>query len=226
LPEENAIEWLAASTQFESSPNLAESAPRPKHNGSLPQSELVRIAPAKRRATTHELDSLDFTPKGFSRWERKFCNGAWYCTKISIALPGEVKIGEDAPLQTVYFARTDGPTYAITVGPVLQRKYQGLTSEEELTKHTDFYLANQLWMENRPGVAIQSEAGVVDGYSAKVTTFRGVRRDLSEVQGELLILLSPWGESFPVTCSAKQPDFESLRDTCTHILNLVRIKRE
>jgi hypothetical protein len=226
LPKENAIEWLAALKQFESTPEVTAFAPRPKQRSNSPQSELVRIAPAKRRATTRELDSLDFTPKGFSRWERKFCNGAWYCTEISLALPGEVKVGEDAPLQTVYFASTDGPTFVVTVGPVLQRKYQGLTSEEELTKHTDFYLANQLWMENRPGVAIQSETGVVDGYSGKMTTFRGVRRDLNEVQGELLILLSPWGESFPVTCSAKQADFESLRDTCTHILNLVRIKRQ
>src|SRR5262249_8366140 len=137
----------------------------------------------------------------------------------------EVKIAEDAPLQTVYFARAGGPDFVVTVGPVLPRKYQGLTSQEELSKHTNSYLANQLWMGNRPGVAIESDTAVVDGYTGQITTFRGVRRDLSDVKGELLILLSPWGDSFPVTCSAKQTEFESLRETCTHILDLVRIKR-
>ena len=154
-------------------------------------SDIARLAPPRKQRTSPEIDLLDFTPKGFSRWDRRFCNGGWYCTKISLALPGEVTIAEDAALQTVYFARADQPTFVVTVGPVLPRKYQGLTSEEELSKHTDFYLANQLWMENRPDVAIESESTLIGGHSSRITTFRGVRRDLSEVQGELLILLSP-----------------------------------
>jgi hypothetical protein len=225
LPDENGIEWLTAVKQFESIPDPAQSGTISNPASRVAPSEIARIAKPKKQGTSPEIESLDFTPSGFSRWDRRFCNGGWYCTNISVALPGEVEIAEDAALQTVYFARTDQPTFVVTVGPVLQRKYQGLTSEEELSKHTDFYLANQLWMENRPGVAIESESTLIDGYSSRITTFRGVRRDLSAVQGELLILLSPWGDSFPVTCTAKQTESTSLHETCTRILHLIRLQR-
>jgi hypothetical protein len=225
LPATDGIEWLAALKEFEAAPGAPQLQSRSSEHSSSVKSDLAAIAPPKKRPTTPELDTLDFTPKGFSRWERKFCNGEWYCANVSLGLPGEVQVGEDAALETVYFAHADQSTVVVTVGPVLQRKYQGLTSEEELGKHTNFYLANQLWMENRPGVSIQSDSLVVDGYPGKITTFQGTRRDLNEVQGELLILLSPWGDSYPVTCSVKHTDFASLRDTCTRILNLVRIQR-
>ena len=225
LPTQNGIEWLAALKRFETTPLATQSpiAPAPPHP-SVP-SDLAAAALAARPATTPELNTLYATPKGFSRWEHRFCNGGWYCARLSIALPGEVKLADDAPRMTTYLARSAQQTFVVTLGPVLSRKYQGLTTEEELSKHTDFYLANQLWMENQPGIAINSDSLSVDGYSGQITTFRGTRRDLSEVQGELLILLSPWGDSYPVTCSAKQGDFSSVRETCTRVLSLVHIQR-
>jgi hypothetical protein len=136
-----------------------------------------------------------------------------------------VEIADDASLQTTYLAQFDGTTLAVTVGPVLQRKYQGLTADEELKKHSEFYLANLIWMANRPGVGLAEESTYVDGYAARITKFRGVRRDLAGVGGDLAVLLTPWGDSVPVTCVAKQGEFEQRESTCTRILNLVRMKR-
>jgi len=211
IPEKNSIEWMAALKTFESSPEPGSLAGRP----TVP----------KKRSTSAEMDTLDFTPKGFTRWDRTFCESSWYCTEISVALPGDIQIAEDAALQTVYIAKTSGSVITIAIGPTLQRKYQGLTSDEELKKQSEFFLANQLWMMNKPGISLESESTFLDGYPARITTFRGQRRDLVSIQGSLGVLLSPWGESFPITCTLDQHDSDKLKSTCDRILGLIRMRR-
>jgi len=226
LPEKNSITWLAALKAFESTPEPSM-AGAPTVSGTGPSfAELARKAVPRKTSSTDAMDTLDFTPQGFSRWEREFCNSSSYCTSMSIALPGEVKIADDGQRQIAYFAQVGGSLVTVTVGPVLPRKNRGLTSDEELKKHTDFYLANQIWMANKPGIAVDSQNSSVDGYPARLTTFRGERRDLIGIQGELAVLLSPWGESFPVTCTVEQTTFAKLHATCERILGLIRLRRE
>jgi hypothetical protein len=225
ISEKNSIEWMSGLKRFESSP-VPNSVPRKPATGTGPSvAELTRVPVSKRTSAHAELDTLDVTPKGFSRWEREFCQSSWYCTHFSFALPGEVKIAEDLALQTVYLAKTSDSVVTIAVGPVIQRKYQGLRADEELRKQSEFFLANQLWMMNKPGIGLEAEDTSVDGYPARITTFRGQRRDLVSVQGSLVVLLSPWGESFPITCTVDQRDADRLRSTCERIFGLVRMRR-
>jgi hypothetical protein len=65
----------------------------------------------------------------------------------------------------------------------------------------------------------------IDGYPAQVTTFRGETRDLVDIKVLLAIFLSPWGESFPITCSGDRRDVVGMRAICERIVSCVRIKR-
>lgn len=223
IPEKDAIAWLAALKNFEATPEGERHAVS-ANSADASIAELARLAVPKKKSAS-AIDTLDATPKGFTRWERQFCNSSWYCSQVSIALPGEVKIAEDADLQTTYFARLGGALLTITVGPALQRKYRGLTADEELQKHTEFILANQLWMMNQPGIKVESRSTFVDAYPVRLTTFRGQRRDLAGIRGLLGLLLSPWGESFPVTCTFDQAHAPNMDATCERILASVRLRR-
>ena len=215
ISEKNSVEWMAALKTYESTPEADSVAAR---------SSAGTMA-ARKKTIKNELDTLDFTPQGFTRWERKFCESSWYCSQVSVALPGEVKVVKDALQQTVYLAKAFDSVVTVTVGPVLQRKFQGLTPDEELKKHSEFFLANHLWMMNQPGISLESEYTSLDGYSARITTFRGQRRDLASIQGSLAVLLSPWGESFPITCVIDQRDSEKAHSICNRIIGLTRVRR-
>jgi len=52
------------------------------------------------------MDTLDFTRR-FHSLEREFCESTWYCTQISVGLL-DIKVADDARLQTVYLANTSG----------------------------------------------------------------------------------------------------------------------
>ena len=224
IPEKDSIAWLAALKNFESTPEGGRKAVAAADASNASVADLARLAVPKRKSVS-AIETLDLTPAGFARWEREFCDGSWPCAQISIALPGQVKVAEDAPLQTSYLARTDGTLVTVTVGPVLERKYQGLTADEELKKQAEFFLANQLWMTNKPGIGLEAQSTFVDGYPARLITFRGQRRDLASIQGTLAVLLSPWGETFPVTCSVDQRDAAKMQDLCERIVGLFRMRR-
>ena len=154
LPEKDSVAWLAAIKNFESAP---KGTPPP---AAAPDATAASLAELARHAVPNHkpgraLHSLDVTPAGFVRWERQFCE-AWYCSEVSVALPGDVKVAETGDQQTTYMVRTEGAVATVTVGPVLQRKYQGLTADEELQKHSEYFLANQLWMSNKPGIGVNS----------------------------------------------------------------------
>jgi hypothetical protein len=219
----NSMEWMAALKTFESNP---EPSTAPAVAGTEPSmAELAKAAVHKKWSVSSEKDTLDFTPQNFSRWERNFCDGSWFCAEVSVALPGDVKIAEDATLRTVYLARTPDTVITVTVGPALQRKHQGLTPDEELQKQSEYFLANRLWMMNKPGISMEAQSTSVDGYPARLTAFRGSRRDLASIQGKLAVLLSPWGESYPVTCNVEQGGAAALDETCDRILGLVLLRR-
>jgi hypothetical protein len=215
ISEKDSVEWMAALKTFESTPDAGSAGARPEG----------RTTQVKKKAAHAETDTLDFTPPGFNRWERKFCESSWYCTQVSVALPGDIKVVEDASQQTVYLAKTSDAVITVTVGPILPRKFQGLTPEEELKKQSEFFLANQLWMMNHPGISLESEDASLDGYSARTTIFRGQRRDLTSIQGTLAVLLSPWGESVPITCAIDQRDAQKVHSICGRIIGLARMLR-
>ncbi len=54
---------------------------------------------------------------------------------------------------------------------------------------------------------------------------RGQSRDLAGIQGMLGMLLSPWGESFPITCSVELHDGAKMHALCERIVGLVTIRR-
>jgi hypothetical protein len=222
IPDHDALAWLAAVKRFESSPQTGYTAISGTSTARHSVAALAR--PAHKPPTKESISDLDTTPQGFARWARNFCQSL-YCAEVSVALPGQVKIAEDIHLKTTYLAKNDRITNTVSVGPVLPRRFPGLTADEELEKQTDFFLANHLWMSNKPGIQLSSEGTFVDGYPARVTTFRGETRDLADIRGVLAILLSPWGESFPITCSAKQRDGMHAQTTCERIVGLIRLKR-
>jgi hypothetical protein len=215
ISEKNSVEWMAALKTYESTPEA----------GSVVARSSAGTTATRKKPIKDEMDTLDFTPQGFTRWERKFCESSWYCSQVSVALPGEVKIVEDVSQQTVYLAKAFDSAVTVTVGPVLQRKFQGLTPNEELKKQSEFFLANHLWMMNQPGISLESEDTSLDGYSARITTFRGQRRDLTSIQGTLAILLSPWGDSIPITCAIDQRDSAKAQSICGRIVGMTRMRR-
>jgi hypothetical protein len=223
LPAESPLEWLAALQRFEASPQPVASPPDQNHAGGTSLGDLARAM--KPQVRPRELDSLDFTPRGFSRWEKALCMNHWFCADLSVALPGEVELAEETPERAVYLARTDGMVLTITVGPTISRAYWGLRPGEELRKSSQSYLANQLWMASSPGVATTSEDGSVDGYSARFTEFSAQRRDLGEMSGLLALLLTPWAQSLPVACTSDHASYVKVRSVCTQVISSVRVRR-
>lgn len=224
IPEGNSISWLAALKDFESIPQTPKATTSATSATGPSLAEMARASVSGKKPT-FGTDTLDVTPEGFTRWDDKFCSSGWYCTELSVALPGNVKAADDSSLQRVYLAKTDGATMTVTVGPPMPRQHAGLTVEEELRKQADFFLANHLWMSNKPGIGVESETLYIDGYPARLATFRGERRDLVEVQGMLAVLASPWGESFPVTCTATTRDFIKMKSTCERVIGLIKMAR-
>jgi hypothetical protein len=222
IPEHDSLAWLAAVKRFESSAQAAYTTI--SSSGPRRHTVAALARPARKPPNKESISDLDTTPEGFARWARNFCQSL-YCAEVSVALPGQVKVAEDINLQATYLAKNDAVTNTITLGPTLPRRFPGLTADEELEKQTTFVLSNHLWMSNKPGIQLSSESTFIDGYPARVTTFRGETRDLAEIRGVLAILLSPWGESFPITCSARQRDGSQAQATCERIIGLVRLKR-
>jgi hypothetical protein len=223
LPAESSLEWLAALKRFEASPEPVAPPSEQNHAGGASLGDLARAM--KPKAPHRELESLDFTPRGFARWEKALCMDSWFCADLSVALPGDVELAEETPERAVYLARADGMTLTIAIGPSIGRKYLGLRPGEELRKNSQFYLANQLWMASSPGVATTSEDGSVDGYSALFTQFSAQRRDLGKMSGTLALLLTPWAQSLPVTCTSDNASYAKVRSVCIQVIGSVRVRR-
>jgi len=228
LPDERTAEWLAALKSFEANPE-PESAktPVPAAKTFLPNPIVQAAKPEVVKRTTRmviDSDSLVPTPAGFTRYEKSLCRDSWFCATASVALPGEVQISEDTPLRTVYMARKGDLQVSVSVGPALDRRHTGLTEDEELRKQAEYYLANYVWMAEKPGIGSSFTSATLDGYPGLITDFSATQRDLANIHGVLGLMLTPWAKTVPVSCSSDHPSAE-LQALCEKVITSVSLRR-
>jgi hypothetical protein len=229
LPEERSAEWLAALKSFEANPEPESGkTPVPPAKTLLPNPIVQAAKPEVVKRTTRvviDSDSLVPTPAGFTRYEKGLCRDSWFCATASVALPGEVQISEDTPLRTVYMARHGDLLVSVSVGPALDRRHAGLTDDEELRKQAVYYLANYVWMAEKPGIGSSFTSATLDGYPGLITDFSATQRDLANIHGVLGLLLTPWGKSVPVSCSSDQTTSAELQALCEKVITSVSLRR-
>src|SRR5258708_2028607 len=156
LPDEHSVEWLAAVKRFEATPDPESgTVPIPATKTILPNQILQAAKPQVVKRSTRiavDSDSLVATPAGFTRYEKGLCRDAWFCAVVSVALPGEVGVSEDTPLQTIYLAQKGDVVLSVAIGPALDRRASGLTEDEELKKQAEYYLAHYVCLAAKPGI--------------------------------------------------------------------------
>jgi hypothetical protein len=172
-----------------------------------------------------DTESVVPTPPGYTCYEKGLCRDTWFCATVSIALPGDVRVAEDTPLRTVYLAGKADLEVGVAVGPALDRKPQGLTEEEELSKQANHYLSNYVWMAIKPGIKASSSSATLDGYPGMITDFDATQRDLANIHGMLGLMLTPWGKVVPVSCSALGSRSEELESLCEKVIGSVSLRR-
>ena len=228
LPSTSAMEWLAALRRFEQAPE-PETGTTPGAVAAKPSAAgpLVQAAKPVKKATRVAVDSdtLLSTPAGFTRYEKSLCRDAWFCASASVALPGQVDVLEDTPLRTVYLARRNDVTISVAVGPALDRKYPGLTEDEELQKHARYYLSNYVWMAVKPGIGTSFSSATLDGYPGMIVDFSATQRGLADMHGMLALILTPWGKVVPVSCASDHAPSAELESLCEQVITSVSLRR-
>jgi hypothetical protein len=126
-------------------------------------------------------------------------------------------------LRTVYMARHGDLLVSVSVGPALDRRHAGLTDDEELRKQAEYYLANYVWMAEKPGIGSSFTSATLDGYPGLITDFSATQRDLANIHGVLGLLLTPWGKSVPVSCSSDQTRSAELQALCEKVITLIEV---
>ncbi len=229
LPDERSAEWLAALKRFEANPEPESGTkPVPPAKSLLPNPIIQAAKPAVVKRTTRvvvDSDSLVPTPAGFTRYEKGLCRDSWFCATASVALPGDVEISEDTPLRTVYMARHGDLMVSVSVGPALDRRHQGLTEDEELRKQAEYYLANYVWMAEKPGIGSSFTSATLDGYPGLIADFSATQRDLANIHGVLGLMLTPWGKTVPVSCSSDHAWSAELQAVCEKVITSVSLRR-
>ena len=229
LPEERSAQWLAALKSFEANPEPESGRNPVSPTKTLLPNPIVQAAkPEAVKRTTRvviDSDSLVPTPAGFTRYEKGLCRDSWFCATASVALPGEVQISEDTPLRTVYMARHGDLLVSVSVGPALDRRHAGLTDDEELRKQAEYYLANYVWMAEKPGIGSSFTSATLDGYPGLITDFSATQRDLANIHGVLGLLLTPWGKIVPVSCSSDHASTAELPALCEKVITSVSLRR-
>jgi hypothetical protein len=229
LPDERAAEWLAALKSFEANPEPENGrAPVPPAKTLQPNPIVQAAKPEVVKRTTRvviDSDSLVPTPAGFTRYEKGLCRDSWFCATASVALPGEVQISEDTPLRTVYMARHGDLLVSVSVGPALDRRHSGLTDDEELRKQAEYYLANYVWMAEKPGIGSSFSGATLDGYPGLITDFSATQRDLANIHGVLGLMLTPWGKTVPISCSSDHASSAELQALCEKVITSVSLRR-
>jgi hypothetical protein len=229
LPSERSVEWLAALKRFEATPEpQSGSLPVPVTKTLLPNPIVQAAKPGLVKRTSHivvDSDSLLGTPAGFTRYEKSLCRDTWFCAAVSVAMPGEVQISEDTPLRAVYLTQTSNGLISISIGPALDRHGSGLTDDEELRKAANYYLANYIWLAAKPGIGANFSNATLDGYPSLITDFNAAQRDLSDIRGMLGLMLTPWGKTVPVSCSADHVAASELQAVCEKVITSVSLHR-
>jgi len=165
------------------------------------------------------------TPAGFTRYEKGLCRDAWFCAVVSAALPGEVAVSEDTPLQTIYLAQKGDVVLSVAIGPALDRHASGLTEDEELKKQAEYYLANYVWLAAKPGICTNFTSATLDGYPGMIADFHATQRDMANIHGVLGLMLTPWGKTVPVSCSSDHAWSSELQSLCEKVLTSTTLRR-
>jgi hypothetical protein len=229
LPDAGSVQWLAALKRFESTPEPESgTTPVPVTKTLLPNPMILAAKPDVVKRSTRlvvDSDTLVATPAGFTRYEKGLCRDAWFCASVSVALPGEVQVSDDTPLQTVYVAQKGDLVVSVSVGPALDRRSQGLTEDEELKKQANYYLENYVWLAAKPGIGTNFTSASLDGYPGLITDFRATQRDLADIHGVLGLMLTPWGKVVPVSCTSDHAWSAELQSLCEKVITSVSLRR-
>jgi len=229
LPNERSVEWLAALKRFEATPEPESGTiPVPVTKTLLPNQMIQAAKPAVVKRTSRvvvDSDSLVATPAGFTRYEKGLCRDEWFCATVSVALPGDVQVEEDTPLQAVYLGKKGDLLVSVSVGPALDRRSQGLTEDEELKRQANYYLANYVWLAAKPGIGTNFASATLDGYPGLITDFSATQRDLADIHGVLGLMLTPWGKVVPVSCSSDHAASQDLQAVCEKVITSVSLRR-
>jgi hypothetical protein len=229
LPDDHSVEWLAALKSFEATPEPESGTiPVPATKTLLPNAMIQAAKPALVKRTTRvvvDSESVVTTPAGFTRYEKGFCRDVWFCATASVALPGDIQISEDTPLHTVFLAQKADLEVSVAIGPALDRRPMGLTEDEELKKQAAYYLANYVWLAEKPGIGTDFSSATLDGYPAIVVDFSATQRDMANIHGVLGMMLTPWGKIVPVSCSWDNASSTALQALCDKVIRSVSLRR-
>src|SRR5271166_3119297 len=229
LPDERSAEWLAALKSFEATPEPESgSIPIPATKTLLPNPIIESAKPAVVKRTTRvvvDSDSLIATPAGFTRYKKSLCRDAWFCASVSVALPGEVQVSEDTPLRTIYLAQKGGLLVSVAIGPALDRHDRGLTDDEELRRQVEYYLANYVWLAEKPGIGKSFANATLDGYPSMIADFSATQRDLADMHGLLGVMLTPWGKVVPVSCTWDRGSSADTESLCRKVITSLSLRR-
>jgi hypothetical protein len=227
LPEENSEAWLAELHKFESEPPEVKSAPS---SGAESGPSLAELATASRRAKPltgayeHEElpELLDQAPRGFERWERSYCHGA-YCFDLSIAVPSQTRVADRSDNTVLLLSGSGERTITVTVGPVLDRQRDLLNDDELLQQQTARFVANYLWFAASSGTRLNFESTSVHDRPAAFSDFTSIARDLAPIRGRLVMVIGPYNRLAPVTCSYAAAQQDALDPICQTVVGSVVI---
>jgi hypothetical protein len=210
LPEKDSEAWLAELHKFE--------------NDFV---EIAAVRPNQPHTETHEAESLsdllDRAPRGFERWQRNFCRGA-YCFELSIAVPEQTKVAESTDTTALLLSGSGDRTITVAVGPVLDPRRASLNDEELLQQQTSRFVANYLWFAGDSGTRLNFESDRVHDRPAAFSDFTSTARDLIPIRGRLVMVIGPYDRLMTVTCSYAAAQQNALDAICQTVAASVVIR--
>jgi len=226
LPASNSEAWLAELHKFEREP--AREVKPVLSSGDA--GSLAALAAASRRAKSgteayehKELsDLLDRPPRGFERWQRSYCSGA-YCFDLSIVVPEHTKVADHTDATTLLLNGSGERTITVAVGPVLDRQSSDLSEEDLLRQQTSRFVANYLWFAGGSGKKLNFESSSVQDRPAAFSDFTATGRDLTPIRGRLVMVIGPYDRLATVTCSYSAAQQEALDAICQTVAGSVVI---
>jgi hypothetical protein len=210
LPEKDSEAWLAELHKFEN--------------------DFIDVAAVRRNqphSETHEAASLtellDRTPRGFERWERNYCRGA-YCFELSIAVPEQTKVAERTDTTVLLLNGSGERTITLAVGPVLDPQRAALNDGELLRQQTSRFIANYLWFAGSSGTQLNFESDRVHDRPAAFSDFTSTARDLTPIRGRLVMVIGPYDRLITVTCSYSAAQQSALDAICQTVAASLAIR--
>jgi len=219
IEEEYALRWLPVK---DSEAWLAE-----LHKFENDFVEVVAVRGNQPHAETHEAESLsdllDRAPRGFERWERNFCRGA-YCFELSVAVPEQTKVVESTDTDVLLLSGSGERTITVAIGPVLDPRRAALNDEELLQQQTSRFIANYLWFAGDSGTKLNFESDRVHDRPAAFSDFTSTARDLTPIRGRLVMVIGPYDRLTTVMCSYAAAQQNALDAICQTVAASVVIR--